>query len=368
MKRNHILNFYDLLKVEVPSSVYPQLYSHFEVNDNSDEKCPWKLSFEEVEEIDKRSLTMVSNYMAYSNEKEIIYILDKNGRYCRSIFGMLDKNSVKIIYEKGFSRDFAINFIIKPLLRSVLLKNGLAFIHASSFCRKGKAVLMAAWAHTGKTSTLLSNVMNGAEYLGDDLSVIDKDGYVRPFPVPINLFYYNFKQIPAIKNQLTLSFKLKFVITNSIASFFSLLNHLAWSSKMKYLYYAGKTFFDAASHVPFQVKRKPNTRIQEVKYAANKTVLLERTSSTEPNSEIITYDLSNDLFSSRMQHCINYEFQRFNELSISALWIPFYQGNDLPRDLEKEIYLSFVKNSKLKGVRIPQKMNFLNFQFQQVVN
>ena len=368
MKKNHILNFYDLLKVETPSSIFPDVYRPFEVNDMTHEECKWSLTFQEVENIDKHQLKMVSNYMAYSDVQETIYLLDKNGRYCSSIFGFLDKKSVTIKFERGFSKDWVLNFIIKPFLRNVLLENNIAFIHASSFSRKRKAVLMAAWAHTGKTSTLLSNVMDGAEYLGDDLSVIDKEGNVRPFPVPINLFYYNFKQIPAIKNQLTLSFKLKFVITNTIASLFGLLNRLAWSSKMKYLYYAGKTFFDAASHVPFEIKPKRNPRIQDLKYPVNKAVLLERTSSEEPNSKIITCDLSNELFSSRMQHCINYEFQRFNELSTSALWVPFYQGSDLPVDREKEIYLSFARNSQLKGMSIPQKMNFLNSHFREALN
>ena len=30
-----------------------------------------------------------------------------------------------------------------------------------------------------------------------------------------------------------------------------------------------------------------------------------------------------DLFASRMQECINYEFQRFIELIASANWVPF---------------------------------------------
>jgi hypothetical protein len=367
MKKKRILNFYDLLIVEMPDSILFDSLTEFEVDGICNPNAPASIRFQEIVAINKSNLTMVSNYMAYSDDIEEIYIIDKNGKFCTSVFGKLDDANVEIDYEKGFTADYLLNFIVKPYLRGVLSKNGLAFIHASSFSKNDKATLLAAWAHTGKTSTLLRNIKDGAEYLGDDLSVIDRNGFIRPFPVPINLFYYNFKQIPEIKKDLSLWFKLKFILTNTISSLFGFMNSLARSSKMKYLYYAGKTFFDAASHVPFRFKKEYLDRINIVRFKSQKVVLLERTASINPDANLVVKDLKTEEFARRMQHCLNYEFQRFNELALSALWVPFYNGADLPNNQETEIYRQFASRVNLKHVRIPQRMNFSSPKFLDIL-
>ena len=355
MKKILYLNFYNILKVECPSNIDLNYFNSFKTSSKKIDKEVF-LKLNEVDKIDKSNSLLVSNYLAYNSDNKQIFLIDKNQKYSESIFGLVNDKNITINFEKGFSSEQIVSYIIKPILRKVLIKNNLALIHASSFVNDNGATLIAAWAHTGKTSTLLRNIINGSEYLGDDLSVIGADGYIKPFPSPINLFYYNFKQIPELKSFLKTSFKLKFFLTTTISSIFNFLNKLASSEKMKYLFYAGKTFFDAASHVPFKIKPKYLEHIETVNFNVVKNILLERSCSKE--NKIIVLDITAEDFSYRMQKCINYEFQRFNELTLSALWIPFYNGEDLSNDDEYSIYLKFAKKIKPENIVIPQQMDF----------
>ena len=103
-------------------------------------------------------------------KSDIIYLCDESKKMCESLFGQFDKNNVVILCEYGFNYKDIIAYIIKPFLRYCFAREGFAFIHASSFSMNGKVVLIAAWAHTGKTNSLLTAIAKGASFYGDDLS------------------------------------------------------------------------------------------------------------------------------------------------------------------------------------------------------
>lgn len=365
MKKTMKLNFYNYLKVELPRNLNTNYFKKFEVQE-IDKTIDVSLKILEIPNIKKEDHILVSNYMSYNPITKEIFLIDKNGIYCKSVFGFMKQSKINIECEKGFASSDIVTYIIKPLLRRVLIDNNNALIHASSFAYNNKATLIAAWAHTGKTSTLLTNIVNGAEYLGDDLSVISNKGTIKPFPSPINLFYYNLRDIPEIKKEIPLSSKLKFFILEKIATIFSFFNKISTNPNMKYLFYAGKTFFNSASHVPFKIKSNYSLNEVQMDKKVVKNILLERT----PNigSDFKTNSISPVVFAERMQQCINYEFQRFNEITTSALWVPFYKGEDLFHNEELTIYIEFAKLINPINVQIPQKMDFKNTDFFNMVN
>lgn len=364
MKKTTKLNFYNYLKVEYSSSIKLRYFKKFQTNDFTGE-INVSLKITEVNLIDKKNHILVSNYLSYDPVKKEIFLIDKNGKYAKSIFGMMSFDSINLQVEKGFSAGDIISFIIKPILRRVLINNNCALIHASSYSINDKATLIAAWAHTGKTSTLLSNIVNGAEYLGDDLSVITSNGTIKPFPSPINIFYYNIKDIDEIRSKISLRAKIKFFITQRLAKIFDTLNKISKKPNIKYLFHAGKLFFNSASHFSYEIDTDYSLDDENSEKLAIKNILLERENSNE--SIINSKPISPKLFADRMQNCINYEFQRFNEISTSAKWVPFYNGDDLFFNEELIIYRKFANIITPVNVLIPKKMDFSNDEYYKIV-
>lgn len=77
-------------------------------------------------------------------------------------------------------------------------KRGMAMIHASGVDYDGTTIIFPAWRHTGKTNTMLTFVMDGASYLGDDRVFIDEHGTAWGFSIPVNLLYYNLQAFPSL--------------------------------------------------------------------------------------------------------------------------------------------------------------------------
>ena len=358
MSNYKYFSLFGLIGIKINGDYKLDYFSSFISTEKIFDKSKYKIKMDYFNE-NPQNITYVSNYMAYENSTKKIFLIDKNQKISDSIFGSLNSENINMHFQPGFSSNDIESYIIKPFLRKVLVKEGMAFIHASSFSNirnnNKDSILISAWAHTGKTNTLIANLLKGAIYYGDDLSVICRDGSILPFPVPINLFYYNLQAFPGIRKSIPVTQNIKFKLTSFISSIFEFLNKISKNEKMKYLFYAGKTFFDSASHVPFKNYGSLNNT---EKLNCRKLVLLERFSSKIG----INKGISSELFSKRMQLCINYEFQRFNELSTSALWIPFYDGSDLfDENYEYDIYYSFCQNIPPTNVLIPRGYNTSNF-------
>lgn len=89
--------------------------------------------------------------------------------------------------------------IIEPLLQSILLNFNMTFLHASSknINLLGGEVIMG-WRGTGKTNALIKELDNpDIQILSDDLTIIDAEGIIYPYPRPIRLYKYN---LPLLKN------------------------------------------------------------------------------------------------------------------------------------------------------------------------
>jgi hypothetical protein len=59
------------------------------------------------------------------------------------------------------------------------------FIHAGVVEWDGKAILIPGRSFSGKTTLVAGFVRAGATYYSDEYAVLDKDGYVHPYPKPL---------------------------------------------------------------------------------------------------------------------------------------------------------------------------------------
>lgn len=114
----------------------------------------------------------------------------------------------------------SVRFLLQALehfCRALAPKKNCLFIHASGFALDDRAVLIPAWAHTGKTNTLLSFLKAGAEYYGDDWCIV-AGGQLFAYPKRLNLFGYNFRQFPELRARLPWRTKILFRLIGAVAA------------------------------------------------------------------------------------------------------------------------------------------------------
>ena len=62
-----------------------------------------------------------------------------------------------------------------------------ALVHAGEAAVGGKAILLPGRGFAGKTTLTLALAAAGAEFLSDEIAVIDDRGLVHPYPRPVGL-------------------------------------------------------------------------------------------------------------------------------------------------------------------------------------
>jgi hypothetical protein len=78
--------------------------------------------------------------------------------------------------------------LLLPLVDLIMSRRGLHALHASAFTYNETGVLVAGWARSGKTTSLLAFMARGAAYIGDDrvyLQTEDNRLYGLPSPVAL---------------------------------------------------------------------------------------------------------------------------------------------------------------------------------------
>ena len=61
------------------------------------------------------------------------------------------------------------------------------FVHAGVVGWRGGAIVMPGRSYAGKTTLVAALVERGAEYYSDEFALIDRDGLVWPYPVPLSV-------------------------------------------------------------------------------------------------------------------------------------------------------------------------------------
>jgi hypothetical protein len=80
---------------------------------------------------------------------------------------------------------------------------GQSYIHASSFTKDDRAVVVAAWGGIGKTTSMLKLVAeDNWNFLSDDLGIIDENGFIYRSPKKMQIYAYNVEGQPTLRKML----------------------------------------------------------------------------------------------------------------------------------------------------------------------
>lgn len=104
--------------------------------------------------------------------------------------------------------------IIEPILQLIFLKLNTTFLHASSIfdIREESVEVLMGWRGTGKTNAVLKVLSDkNKEIFSDDLSILDSNGNVFPYPRPIRLYSYNLNLLE--DDELKKKLKVKALVT-----------------------------------------------------------------------------------------------------------------------------------------------------------
>jgi hypothetical protein len=87
--------------------------------------------------------------------------------------------------------------LLLPLVDLIMWAKGVFAVHASAFTYKGTGVLVAGWARSGKTTSLLAFMVRGASYIGDDRVYLRAGGNdLYGLAQPIALRAWHLREFP----------------------------------------------------------------------------------------------------------------------------------------------------------------------------
>jgi len=99
------------------------------------------------------------------------------------------------------AKRFLINLML-PVLFFVMVERGMTFVHCSAVAKDGRSFLFPAWGGVGKTSLMSHFLANGWNYICDDLTVMDREGNIHHFPIPMHIYRYHKKVCPAMTESM----------------------------------------------------------------------------------------------------------------------------------------------------------------------
>lgn len=96
--------------------------------------------------------------------------------------------------------------LLLPIVSLTALKRECVPVHASAVVYNGVGILMAGWAHCGKTAALLRFASKGAEFVGEEWVLLNGNtqrmhGLVRPF----ELSYRHVVSLPHVRGSVSLA-------------------------------------------------------------------------------------------------------------------------------------------------------------------
>ena len=106
----------------------------------------------------------------------------------------IDKNNYFFCYENGKLRSEPTSFVVGLGFYESYLRIKIAeyapndvFVHAGVAAWNNQAIVIPAGSYHGKTTLVAELVKCGAEYFSDEYAIFDSEGFVHPFPRPLQM-------------------------------------------------------------------------------------------------------------------------------------------------------------------------------------
>lgn len=159
-----------------------------------------------VEELKLSGLTHIGlNTAAYS--KDDFFILSNGKEDVKVKVPIVDvgRSKLNILCESGSPDIPALNHIFN----FTLVGKDLLPLHATAFRYNNIGATVMGWSKSGKTESLFAFMNHGAEFVSDEVAVVSSDGKeVLGMKVPICIWEWQFKEIPAFMPKINLQKKL----------------------------------------------------------------------------------------------------------------------------------------------------------------
>ncbi|HEV8591200.1 MAG TPA: hypothetical protein VGQ55_03785 [Pyrinomonadaceae bacterium] len=121
-------------------------------------------------------------------------MLDRNADADQRFFYIWNPSRRDTIYKNGETllarapREYALDQFERDFrLTTAEFAVERVFLHAGVVSWKGKAIVMPAHSFQGKSTLTAELVQRGALYFSDEYAIIDKDGFVHPFPKKLSI-------------------------------------------------------------------------------------------------------------------------------------------------------------------------------------
>ena len=173
------------------------------------------------DELEKPDFTIYLGKFTPSNQD--CFILDNKHYvkedyfYCRDshkiakwefeMSGFETDNLIIRISTNPFASMIISGFVIDPLIIFKMNEKGYPVVHSSCVSKDEHAHLFTAQGGGGKTSTALSFVDRGFNFLGDNFIILDK-GHVLSFLSPLNIFSFNLA--PIVRKNMSIKSRAEF--------------------------------------------------------------------------------------------------------------------------------------------------------------
>ncbi len=95
--------------------------------------------------------------------------------------------------------------LLIPIVSLTALKKECVPVHASAVVYNGVGILMAGWAHCGKTAALLGFASKGAEYVGEEWVLLAGNGQrMQGLVRPLELSHWHVASLPHVRSAVNL--------------------------------------------------------------------------------------------------------------------------------------------------------------------
>jgi hypothetical protein len=95
--------------------------------------------------------------------------------------------------------------LLIPIISLTAVKRGRIPLHASAVVHHGMGILMAGWAHCGKTAALLGFASMGAEYVGEEWVLLNSNGKeMHGLETPLEISRWHVASLPHVRGAVNL--------------------------------------------------------------------------------------------------------------------------------------------------------------------
>jgi hypothetical protein len=113
------------------------------------------------------------------------WIVERQASHGRIVHTLYD--GVQLIALTRTARELLETFERSARMKISLLSPRFVFIHAGVVGWRGRAIVIPGRSMSGKSTLVRELVAAGADYFSDEFALLDRHGWVHPFPLPISI-------------------------------------------------------------------------------------------------------------------------------------------------------------------------------------